>query len=55
MKNDLGSQQHANFIMNHEGAVRAADIEALIDLVQTKVQEQTAIELKREVHLIGDC
>jgi UDP-N-acetylmuramate dehydrogenase len=48
-------QKHANFIINHEGTATAADIEALMHLVQTKVQEQTTIELKREVHIIGDC
>ncbi|MFA6302084.1 MAG: UDP-N-acetylmuramate dehydrogenase [Legionella sp.] len=49
------SEKHANFIINHEGQATAADIEALIHLVQTKVYEQTHIELIREVHFIGDC
>lgn len=49
------SEKHANFIINHEGQAKAADIEALIDLVQTKVYEQTGIRLIREVHFIGDC
>jgi UDP-N-acetylmuramate dehydrogenase len=49
------SQKHANFIINHEGSACAADIEALIHLVQTKVREQTTIELIHEVHIIGDC
>ncbi|RUR27023.1 UDP-N-acetylmuramate dehydrogenase [Legionella qingyii] len=48
------SQKHANFIINHQGTATAADIEALINLVQTKVREQTSIELMREVHIIGD-
>ncbi len=48
------SLKHANFIINHEGAATAADIEALMQLVQTKVHEQTKIELIREVHIIGD-
>ncbi|WP_454782923.1 UDP-N-acetylmuramate dehydrogenase [Legionella sp. WA2022007384] len=48
------SQKHANFIINHQGTATAADIEALINLVQTKVREQTTIELVREVHIIGD-
>lgn len=48
------SQKHANFIINHEGAASAADIEALIHLVQTKVREQTSVELVHEVHIIGD-
>ncbi|MBI2786188.1 MAG: UDP-N-acetylmuramate dehydrogenase [Legionella longbeachae] len=49
------SQKHANFIINHQGSATAADIEALIHLVQTKVREQTTIELMHEVHIIGDC
>ena len=49
------SQKHANFIINHEGSASASDIEALIHLVQTKVREQTTIELIHEVHIIGDC
>ncbi|KTD40027.1 UDP-N-acetylenolpyruvoylglucosamine reductase [Legionella parisiensis] len=48
------SQKHANFIINYQGSATAADIEALIHLVQTKVREQTTIELMREVHIIGD-
>lgn len=49
------SPKHANFIINHEGTATAADIEALIHLVQTKVREETSIDLMREVHIIGDC
>jgi len=49
------SPKHANFIINHQGSAAAADIEALIDLVQTKVREQTTVELMHEVHIIGDC
>jgi UDP-N-acetylmuramate dehydrogenase len=49
------SQKHANFIINHQGSASAADIEALIHLVQTKVYEQTTVELIHEIHIIGDC
>jgi UDP-N-acetylmuramate dehydrogenase len=49
------SQKHANFIINHEGTATAADIEALIYLVQNKVCEQTKFQLVHEVHIIGDC
>lgn len=49
----LASDKHANFIINHQRF--AADIEALIHLVHTKVREQTTIELIHEVHIIGDC
>lgn len=48
------SQKHANFIINQEGSASAADIEALIHLVQTKVKERTTVELMHEVHIIGD-
>ena len=42
-------------LLNHEESTSAADIEALIHLVQTKVREQTIVELIHEVHIIGDC
>lgn len=48
------SEKHANFIINHQGAASANDIESLIQYVQKTVQEQTTIELIREVHIIGD-
>ena len=48
------SEKHANFIINHQGAASANDIESLIQFVQKTVLEQTAIELVREVHIIGD-
>ncbi|STX61599.1 UDP-N-acetylenolpyruvoylglucosamine reductase [Legionella moravica] len=38
-----------------QDCVLVADIEAVIYLVQTKVKEQTTIELMHEVHIIGDC
>jgi UDP-N-acetylmuramate dehydrogenase len=50
----LISEKHANFIMNHQGIASAVDIETLIQLVQKTVHEQTAIELIREAHIIGD-
>lgn len=49
------SEKHANFIINNQALATAADIEALIHLVQTEVCKQTTIELMREVHIIGDC
>lgn len=48
------SEKHANFIINHEGTASSGDIESLIQFVQKTVHEQTAIELVREVHIIGD-
>ncbi len=48
------SEKHANFIINYQGTASANDIESLIQLVQKTVHDQTAIELIREVHVIGD-
>jgi UDP-N-acetylmuramate dehydrogenase len=48
------SEKHANFIINHQGVASAADIESLIQVVQKTVLEKTAVELIREVHILGD-
>lgn len=47
------SEQHANFIINREGAT-AASIEQLIRTVQSRVLDQTGIFLEPEVRLVGD-
>jgi UDP-N-acetylmuramate dehydrogenase len=47
------SEKHANFIING-GEATAADIENLIYFVQQKVKEQHGIELKPEVHILGE-
>lgn len=47
------SQKHANFIIN-EKAATAADIEALIQLVQKTVKEESGILLQPEVKIVGD-
>jgi len=47
------SPKHANFIIN-TGAATAADIENLIAHVQATVQSQHGVELRREVHIIGE-
>ncbi len=47
------SRKHANFIVNVGGA-SAADIEALIDLAQNAVREKFAVELEREVRILGE-
>ena len=47
------SSKHANFFIN-TGSATATDIEALIDLAQNEVREKFAIELQREVRIIGD-
>jgi len=48
------SEKHANFIVNPERRATAADIEALIERVQTRVREAFGIELVREVRIVGD-
>ncbi len=47
------SEKHANFIVNLGGA-SAADIEALIDEVEAEVKQQHGVELRREVHIVGE-
>lgn len=47
------SEKHANFIIN-EGEASAADIESLIEHVQSVVQAQSGIGLRREVHILGE-
>jgi UDP-N-acetylmuramate dehydrogenase len=47
------SPKHANFIVN-SGAATAADIEFLIEKVQTAVRERCGIGLEREVRIIGE-
>lgn len=46
------SQKHANFILN-TGKASAADIEALIQYVAARVQQQCGIELIPEVRILG--
>ncbi len=47
------SEKHANFIVN-TGDATAADIENLINEVQTTVDRQTGIKLHPEVRIIGE-
>ncbi len=47
------SKKHANFIVN-TGDATAADIESLIDLIESKVKEKHGVVLRREVHFMGD-
>lgn len=46
------SMKHANFIVNLGGAT-AADIESLIDHMQSTVKANTGVELVREVRIVG--
>jgi UDP-N-acetylmuramate dehydrogenase len=47
------SEKHANFIINREDA-SAADIESLIEFVQSTVESQHGIRLKHEVRIVGE-
>lgn len=47
------SEKHANFIVNTGGAT-AADIERLIEHVETTVAAHTGVKLQREVRIIGE-
>ncbi|PVZ71870.1 UDP-N-acetylmuramate dehydrogenase [Pelagibaculum spongiae] len=47
------SPKHANFIVNTGGA-SSDDIEALIELVQQRVFEDSGIKLQPEVEMVGD-
>jgi UDP-N-acetylmuramate dehydrogenase len=48
------SPKHANFIVNI-GSATATDIEAVITIIQEKVNKKTGIELVQEVRIIGDA
>ncbi|MDR7928127.1 UDP-N-acetylmuramate dehydrogenase [Acidithiobacillus thiooxidans] len=48
------SSQHANFIINR-GHARAADIEALVEEVQSAVQQQFGIRLQAEMRILGEA
>lgn len=47
------SPVHGNFFINH-GNTQAADIRALIELVQKTVKEKQGVELKLEIEIIGE-
>lgn len=48
------SPRHANFIVNPDGEATAADVEALIELMRTKVKKKHGVDLKTEVVVIGN-
>jgi UDP-N-acetylmuramate dehydrogenase len=48
------SEKHANFIVN-DGTATAADIEALIFLLQQKIEQQYGLRLQPEVHIVGEA
>ena len=48
------SEKHANFIINQKGAT-AADIENLIEQIRASVAKKYGINLKLEVHIVGEA
>ena len=48
------SDVHANFIINTGGAT-AADIERLIENIQSKVAQEHGVKLEREVRILGEA
>jgi UDP-N-acetylmuramate dehydrogenase len=49
------SEKHANFIVNPKGRARASDIEALIALARSTIQQRFAVELIPEVRIVGEA
>ncbi len=47
------SPVHGNFFVNH-GQATAADVEALIQLVQKTVQDRLGVELELEIEVFGE-
>jgi UDP-N-acetylmuramate dehydrogenase len=47
------SEKHANFIVNN-GEATAADIEELINEIQSTVEQQTGVRLQCEVRIVGE-
>lgn len=47
------SHKHANFVVN-TGQATAADIEALIEHMQARVEQVHGVRLLREVHIVGE-
>ncbi len=48
------SDKHANFIISASDT-RAADVEALIELIRERVAEQFGVELEAEVRIVGEA
>ena len=47
------SEQHGNFLVN-VGQATAADVRAMIALIQDEVRRQFGIELRPEIEQIGE-
>ncbi|MCF6256721.1 MAG: UDP-N-acetylmuramate dehydrogenase [Gammaproteobacteria bacterium] len=48
------SDKHANFIINTGGAT-AYDVETLIERIMQEVEEKQAVQLQREIHIVGEA
>ncbi|VAW99304.1 UDP-N-acetylenolpyruvoylglucosamine reductase, partial [hydrothermal vent metagenome] len=48
------SEKHANFIINTGGAT-AHDVETLIERIMQEVEEKQAVQLQREIHIVGEA
>lgn len=48
------SEKHANFIVNPQGAAKAADIEWLIQHIQRVVYQMKGVVLQQEVRIVGE-
>ncbi len=48
------SDKHANFIINTGGAT-ACDVETLIERIMQEVKEKQAVQLQREIHIVGEA
>ena len=51
----LVSEKHANFIVNRDGKATASAIEMLIGQIQATVREKFAVDLVREVRIVGNA
>jgi UDP-N-acetylmuramate dehydrogenase len=49
------SEKHANFIVNPQGAARAADIEWLVQHIQRMVYQMKGVVLQTEVRIVGEA
>lgn len=48
------SEKHANFIINTGGAT-SYDVETLIERIMQEVEEKQAVQLQREIHIVGEA
>ncbi len=48
------SDKHANFIINTGGAT-AHEVETLIERILQEVEEKQAVQLQREIHIVGEA